>query len=158
MAALPTAVGCSRMFTRITLKDWGLEAVADTAELLMSELVTNVVKITGVMEPSPKWTELTDLALLHARLVQLEDGLIIEVADPDSTLPTMPQQSLDTEGGRGLFLIESISKRWNAYPTDRGKVVWCELGLPGELTEHGLPRRKPSPTHRRPVEQGSCCS
>jgi len=89
-------VGCSRLFTRITLKGWGLEAVADTAELLMSELVANVVKLTGVMEPSPKWTELTDLALLHARLAQLEDGLILEVADRDSTLPTMPEQSSPT--------------------------------------------------------------
>lgn len=144
LAALPTAVGCSRMFVRITLKDWGLEAITDTGELLMSELVTNAVKSTGVVDESPRWVDLKDLALIYVRLVVLDDGLIIEVADRDKNPPVIPEQSLDAEGGRGLFLVETMSKRWNFYrPRAGGKVVWCELEIPQyELTEHGPPKRK----------------
>jgi hypothetical protein len=38
--------------------------------------------------------------------------------------------ALDAEGGRGLFLVETLSERWGWYPTRNpdGKVTWCEVG------------------------------
>jgi hypothetical protein len=146
LAAVPTAAACSRMFARIVLKDWGLRALIDSAELCMSELVTNAVKTTGVLDESPKWSALTDLALIQARLVLLEDGVIIEVVDRDKQSPIMPQQRPDSEDGRGLFLVEAMSKRWNFYfPSTGGKVVWCELAFPPPLV-NGLPKRVRSET------------
>ncbi|WP_239331293.1 ATP-binding protein, partial [Frankia sp. CiP3] len=151
LAAVPTVVGCSRMFVNLTLQDWGVNALRDTAELIISELVTNAVKSTGVMDESPRWTELTDLALIYVRVVLLEDGVIIEVADRDHTLPAIPEQDLDAEGGRGLFLVESMSKRWNSYVTDRGKVVWSELEIP-QFTASGLPQRVRKDQPANPVQ------
>jgi hypothetical protein len=46
LAALPTAVPCGRLHTRLVLGDWGLSHIADDAEILVSELLTNV-------EPGP---------------------------------------------------------------------------------------------------------
>ena len=36
----------------------------------------------------------------------------------------------DTEGGRGLFLVDALSERWNWYDARAwgGKVVWAEVG------------------------------
>jgi hypothetical protein len=44
LAALPTAPGCARGHVRTVAHEWGLRHLADTAELLTSELVTNAVQ------------------------------------------------------------------------------------------------------------------
>jgi hypothetical protein len=31
-------------------------------------------------------------------------------------------------GGRGLYLIEAVSRRWGVEVTPDGKTVWAELG------------------------------
>ena len=44
LGALPSAVPCARLHARQVLWEWGLSEVAETAELLLSELVTNAVQ------------------------------------------------------------------------------------------------------------------
>lgn len=62
--------------------------------------------------------------------------------------PSSPEQTLDAEGGRGLFVVESLSRRWGIYrPAAGGKIVWSELTLtepvrPSLLTDE-LPVRVP---------------
>ncbi|MEV4194767.1 ATP-binding protein, partial [Streptomyces toxytricini] len=34
------------------------------------------------------------------------------------------------EGGRGLFLVNRMARRWGATRLSSGKVVWFELTLP----------------------------
>jgi anti-sigma regulatory factor (Ser/Thr protein kinase) len=154
LAALPTAVGCARMLVRFDLGQWGVRAVMDEAELVVSELVTNAVKTTGVMDTEPRWTELTDLALLKVRLVLTQSSLFIEVWDRDPTLPVLKEPTLDAESGRGLFIVEATCRRWDVFhPRSGGKVVWGELPIPhGTFTPTGLPKRHPAPGPRRPSE------
>jgi len=145
LAALATAVGCARVFVRSTVKALGLDSLREDAELIASELVTNAVKATGIITPSPRWSELDDLALIRLRIVVIDNSLIIEVWDRDSAPPTPKDaENLDAEGGRGLVIVESLSRRWNFYGhAEGGKWVWAELAIspnPGPL-----PRRKPSP-------------
>lgn len=138
LAALATAVGCARLFVRSTLQALGLDQLAEDAELITSELVTNAVRATGITNPSPRWSELRDLALIRLRLAVVGGALIIEVWDRDST-PPMPkrEETLDAEGGRGLVIVDSLSRRWNFYgPAEGGKWVWAELAIspqPGPL-------------------------
>ena len=44
LGALPTAVSCARLHARHLVWEWGLDGLAETAELLVSELVTNAVQ------------------------------------------------------------------------------------------------------------------
>ena len=44
LAALPTAPACARGHVRAVAHEWGFVGLADTAELLVSELVTNSVQ------------------------------------------------------------------------------------------------------------------
>lgn len=56
-------------------------------------------------------------------------ALWIEVHDPDVRLPRIRQAAETDEGGRGLYLVDALSARWGARPTDAGKFVWFELPL-----------------------------
>lgn len=78
LAALPTAVTCAKLFLRYTLANWRLEPPA-TAEAAVTELVSGAVEQTGIVRPSPTWTQLADLALIRVRLLLLDDGLVVEV-------------------------------------------------------------------------------
>lgn len=49
LAALPSAVPCARGHVRAVALEWGLQELADTAELLASELVTNAIQASGTL-------------------------------------------------------------------------------------------------------------
>jgi hypothetical protein len=46
LGALPGAMPCARLHTRHLLWEWQLTALADTAELLVSEIITNAIQVT----------------------------------------------------------------------------------------------------------------
>ncbi|RKE23200.1 SpoIIE family protein phosphatase [Streptomyces sp. TLI_171] len=105
----------ARRFTRTTLESWGLSALIDYAELVVSELVTN--------------------ALLHAdaprRLRLFRDRtLTLEVADAGGQPPRLRSSAEEDEGGRGIHLVSELAHRWGSRPTRHGKVVWAEIELP----------------------------
>ncbi|MFJ9692028.1 SpoIIE family protein phosphatase [Kitasatospora sp. NPDC101183] len=108
-------VAHSRRFTRETLESWGLGALADWAELLTSELITNALVHAG----SP-----TQLRLFCNRT------LTVEVADRESEVPRMRRARTEDEGGRGIHLVNELAHRWGSRRTRDGKVVWFELELP----------------------------
>lgn len=143
LAATSTAVSVGAMFLRYTLAAWRREELSSNGEAVLSALISEAVTLTGVPEPSPRWTELVDLALIRVRLVLLETGVIVEVADRHDQPPTWADA------------VTSLCSRWNSYRTNVGRVVWCELEPPlYELTENGLPKRvrtKAVDTTRRPA-------
>ena len=125
LGALPTAVPCARLHARHLLWEWGLNGLAADAELLVSELVTNAVKATANQQQ----------AAIRLRLSSDSTGVLVEVCDADPQ-PPAPKDLTEygtpdhqEEGGRGLFLVATLSARWDWYLTQepRGKVVWCEL-------------------------------
>lgn len=129
LAAVLTAVGCSRMFVETTLTKWGAMPIIDDALLVVSELVTNSVKATGITTPDPNWAELGQLNLISVRLLGLERSIVIEVWDIDSRKPVAQDADFDAESGRGLFLVKAVASRWGSRPASPGKVVWAELPI-----------------------------
>jgi anti-sigma regulatory factor (Ser/Thr protein kinase) len=126
LGALPSAVPCARLHTRQVLWEWGLSEVAEVAELLLSELVTNAVQAARA--------NVNDMSV-NVHLSANRDRLLIEVWDGNVQPPVLHEPendfpALDAESGRGLFLVETLSERWGWYPTrnPEGKVTWCELG------------------------------
>jgi anti-sigma regulatory factor (Ser/Thr protein kinase) len=49
LGALPNAVPCARLHASLVLAEWGLKALAETAELIVSELVTNAVRASAAL-------------------------------------------------------------------------------------------------------------
>jgi anti-sigma regulatory factor (Ser/Thr protein kinase) len=140
LGALPTAVPCARLHARHLLWEWGMTGLAATAELLVSELVTNAVKATA---------EHGDQAAVRLRLSGDVTRVLIEVWDADSRPPAPKAHGEDgapdpmEEGGLGLFLVAALSARWDWYLTQEpaGKVVWCEIKA---LSPTAEPRRSRS--------------
>ncbi|GAA1944054.1 ATP-binding protein [Kitasatospora viridis] len=99
---------------RAALTDWGLAALADTAELLASELVTNALQHAGTG------------ARLDA-VVTAERRLLVEVRDEGTGLPRPRPADADATNGRGLLLVEALADRWGVRLRADGKVTWFEL-------------------------------
>lgn len=95
-------------------------ATVEIAQLLVSELATNVV--------------------VHARTevftVEIDivgNVLVVGVHDDDTgEISTGPMPPADAPGGRGLVLLEELATRWwfATRADGRGKVVYFELTLP----------------------------
>ncbi|MFJ4846250.1 MULTISPECIES: SpoIIE family protein phosphatase [unclassified Streptomyces] len=116
-------VKAARGFVHDSLRAWGLEEMTEDLQLVASEVVTN--------------------ALIHAgsdvdvRLRAFRDNIRMEVRDSDSDPPVPSAFSLTEEGssqaesGRGLFLVDALTRAWNSSPNGRGKTVWLEMAIPG---------------------------
>src|SRR6266568_3096999 len=130
LVTLPSAPFWARRQTRAALRSWRIWAeTVETAELLVSELVTNAVKFTGSEPAQPGHAELEGAERISLILRYLTGQLIIEVSDPDPNPPVLAEAGDDAEGGRGLMLVQALSKEWNYYlPPSGGKVVYCVLG------------------------------
>ncbi len=110
----PAAVSPVRSACARRLADWGLEDIAFTTELILSELITNAVRYGS--QP-------IRVRLLHDR------SLICEVSDGSSTSPHLRRAEATDEGGRGLFLVAQFAERWGTRYTARGKIIWSEQAL-----------------------------
>ncbi|MFI9581268.1 SpoIIE family protein phosphatase [Streptomyces sp. NPDC052236] len=106
------APGRARRLARRALTRWGLEELSDSVELLVSEVVTNAVRYAE--RP-------VTLRLLRT------DVLRCEVGDDSPQLPRQRRARDTDEGGRGLFLVNRLARRWGATRLSSGKVVWFEL-------------------------------
>ncbi|GGU37141.1 SpoIIE family protein phosphatase [Streptomyces lavendofoliae] len=116
----PRSVGRARELARAQLTAWDLEALVDTVELLVSELVTNALRY-GEGE-------------IRLRLLR-DRTLVCEVWDAGLVQPRRRRARDTDEGGRGLQLVGLLSAGWGSRRTPRGKTVWFELALPdGDAT------------------------
>ncbi|AVZ75107.1 PAS sensor protein [Streptomyces lunaelactis] len=111
----PRSVGRARELARAQLLSWNLEALVDTVELLVSELVTNALRY-GEGE-------------IRLRLLR-DRTLVCEVWDAGLVQPRRRRARDTDEGGRGLQLVGLLSAAWGSRRTPRGKTVWFELALP----------------------------
>ncbi len=156
LAAVPTAVRCSRMFVNSCLRQWGLPSLSGDSELVVSELVTNAVAATGVTDAEPRWSQLAGLATIHLRVMLFEASIVIAVWDRDLAPPVLRQSEPDSESGRGLSIVAAVCKRWDYLLLDGGKCVWAELAIqPDALTSVELPRRVPASSGVRAAESGT---
>ncbi|WP_079152051.1 ATP-binding SpoIIE family protein phosphatase [Streptomyces sp. RTd22] len=114
----PQTAGRARRLTRRTLHRWHLDSLLEPTELMVSEVVTNAVRYAS--RP-------VTLRLLRT------DVLRCEVGDDSPFVPRMLHARPGDEGGRGLFLVNQLSRRWGATRLSTGKLVWFEQQLPRDL-------------------------
>jgi anti-sigma regulatory factor (Ser/Thr protein kinase) len=129
LGSVETAPAAARATLRLALKVWGLAHLTDDAEAICSELVTNAIAISR--DKAPPGTEPRHITVRLT--VQPDDGeLCVRVWDPDPTPPPrgQPLPGDEAENGRGLFIVDALSRRWGWYPgPSGGKVVWSALRL-----------------------------
>lgn len=108
------AVARCRARARRQLAQWGLDDHVFATEVVISELVTNVLRHAGG-EP-------------HVRMIR-NDRLTVEVSDESSTAPHLRHARAQDESGRGLLIAAALADRWGTRYGDRGKTVWVEQDL-----------------------------
>ncbi|MER7937968.1 MULTISPECIES: SpoIIE family protein phosphatase [unclassified Streptomyces] len=97
------------------LEVWDLTMASFTAELVVSELVTNAIRYGA--HP------------IRLRLIHDTTRLICEVSDTSHTAPHLRRAKTWDEGGRGLLLVAQLTQRWGTRHTGEGKTIWAELSL-----------------------------
>lgn len=115
LPATAAAAGRARETVRGVMTGWGLGDEADTATLLVSELVTNAVRHAGTP--------------LGISLLLTDDCVRVAVTDGvGSVWPHLAEPDLEAEGGRGLWLVDRLARSWGVSTEEDGKAVWFELG------------------------------
>ena len=94
----------ARRFVASRLAEWGCEAVADTAELLTSELATNVVRHAQ-----------TPYAVVLTRTL---GGARVDVLDRSVDPPALRAHDVSAPTGRGLALVACMASQWGATPPE----------------------------------------
>lgn len=115
------AVPFARRFLDHHLTAWGQHRLAEDARLVLSELVTNAIR------HAHKGGQ------LHIAIHGNGPGVLyIAVDDGADEPPVLRPLTGHQDGGRGLHIVEQLSRRWGTQRRDTGgKRVWAELPAVG---------------------------
>jgi serine phosphatase RsbU (regulator of sigma subunit)/anti-sigma regulatory factor (Ser/Thr protein kinase) len=115
-----TASPLARRFLTRRLREWGVDQeVTETAQLCVSELVTNAV--IHACTPSQVTLRLDD------------ERLLVAVRDQGarSTVRARVDDELTQSTGRGLTIVDVLAASWSAERGMDGTTVWFELDVSG---------------------------
>ena len=127
----------ARLDARNLLHKWRIEGLADTAELLVSEMITNAVRASALIADQPCETGQAPRAQrMRLWLTSDRHSVLIQVWDGGHCQPVRQDAGLDAEAGRGLLLVETLSAQWGCYAPAGpagldgpaglgGKIVWA---------------------------------
>jgi anti-sigma regulatory factor (Ser/Thr protein kinase) len=107
LGALPGAVPCARLHARQILSEWRQRDQAETVELLVSELITNAVQASAGLTPG--------VAPVRLWLRSNHKHVLIQVWDGNPQLPVPRDPDPESEGGRGLLLVDTLAAEWGSY-------------------------------------------
>jgi PAS domain S-box-containing protein len=129
LTSQPTVASRARELVRRQLRAWsGADRVAraegralpplgadvtDIVELLVSELVTNALRYGR--------------GPIGLRLLRGTSTVVCEVSDELDAAPRLRTVQHGEEGGRGLYLVDQLSRSWGTRTTAHGKIVWFEV-------------------------------
>jgi len=116
--ATPSVVGLLRDLTESCLLAWDLKDRVDDTCLVVSELVTNALRVaSGTAIVLDLW------APVDGR------GLNVELWDRSSVRPVPRTPEPDDESGRGLLIVAALAADWGVrHLPAGGKVVWARMG------------------------------
>ncbi len=112
LPASTSSAALARRLLRGALTAWPSELV-NSAELLVSELVTNAVQ-HGRSAPV-------------VRVDAYGSTLRVTVADDCPSAPGVRHPDADADSGRGLLLVETVATSWGWSQHARGKLVWFTI-------------------------------
>ncbi|MEU8951180.1 SpoIIE family protein phosphatase [Streptomyces sp. NPDC048489] len=121
----PAVASHARTVAARQLTRWGLEHLAESTELIISELFTNAL----VHGNGDCGSECRSDRTIGLRLIRHE-MLTLEVSDASHSHPLVRHARSTDEHGRGLFLVAQLSRRWGTRHIPDGKIIWADQQLP----------------------------
>jgi serine/threonine-protein kinase RsbW len=116
----PEEVSAARAFIARTMAATGKGRTVDSdaATLMTSELVTNAIQHTESG---------ADGGTVTIVVVDVPDGLLVEVIDDGSAgMPVVRSELLATDG-HGLYLVQQLTAQWGYLRDPAGTTVWFHL-------------------------------
>jgi anti-sigma regulatory factor (Ser/Thr protein kinase) len=107
--------GVARRFLREELGTMDADGAGAIAELLISELVSNVVRHVG----SP----------MTVRVSRSGSAMRVEVDDESHDAPVVIHPGDAVQSGRGLLLVDALATDWGSFERETGKTVWFVLDV-----------------------------
>ena len=130
LSARPEEARTARRFVREMLTCWGLEALADDAEMIVDELVVNAV-LHGTRAGLTRGNPGAGLTVLRLCMLRRAGEVMLAVVDPGNETPMPRQPDWGGESGRGLQIVGALSHVWGWSPiAGHGKAVWAVLRDP----------------------------
>ncbi|MEV3858553.1 ATP-binding protein [Streptomyces sp. NPDC050095] len=126
--AVPLQMRRLRQEVATVLKRWEIYSLVEEAQLVVTELATNVLHHVGAGA--------TATLILEVRGGRFR----IEVRDKSLAVPLVMRAECGAERGRGIHLIAALVAEWGTLLTMSGKTVWCELELPDGVFMPGVQR------------------
>ncbi|MFN2641910.1 MAG: ATP-binding protein [Actinomycetota bacterium] len=124
----PSSAALARHAIREQLAPVVPDSILADAELLVTELVSNSIRHSGMSESS----DIELISVVTPRCVH------VEIRDRGRSPSLAPQRSRHArDSGYGLFLVDQLSSRWGAFPGNRTR-VWFEIDHDSALLEHRL--------------------
>ena len=127
----PSTVREARRAVRKAVTESGDADMAEAAELVTSELVTNAVVHAG--------TQVSVRITTEARAVR------VEIGDLSPHRPVARSWGRTAGTGRGLLIVDDQTDRWGTVLTRGGKVVWFEIGRPSGPSPQDDSAGRPAP-------------
>ncbi|MDH6124722.1 anti-sigma regulatory factor (Ser/Thr protein kinase) [Kitasatospora sp. GP82] len=150
----PEHVRQTRHMVTAVLRHWRLDHLRHSAELAVSELVTNAIQHASNQNP------------ITVTVEHDEQWLSIAVSDHSVGLPRTRRAARHHENGRGLLLVGLLADSWHCEAhSDGTKTVSCRLPIsnPDRAEPCVPPRRQSQPLragsrHCRPPRAGPPCA
>lgn len=120
LPALPSSAGTARRLLREALGPLARADSLDSAQLAVSEVVTNALVHAGTP--------------VRLRILVTPHSIRVEVGDGSPRLPVNREHAPISATGRGLHLVSEVADSWGVYRDDGGKVVWFELTEPPNVS------------------------
>ncbi|WP_187415014.1 ATP-binding protein [Nonomuraea sp. PA05] len=117
LPSAPAGVAETRSLVRAQLTRWDLTHLTDDCLIIVSELVTNVIRHGG--------------SAYTLRLEDRADRLYGEVFDPGDGVPFQRSPGVDALSGRGLQIVGAVADEWGVARADHGKLVWFTVSSTG---------------------------
>jgi anti-sigma regulatory factor (Ser/Thr protein kinase) len=121
-----SSVALARLTLRAFLWDRHLDYLADTAQLIISELAANAIKFGSG----------AGLTSVYIRDDSSDHGyLVIEVTDDSPEMPILSQAGPSDECHCGLVLVDQLATKWGVEPLGDHKTVWAHLEYDDTATQ-----------------------
>ncbi|MEU6222536.1 ATP-binding protein [Streptomyces sp. NPDC047042] len=120
MPCEPKSARRARLLVSAALNTWDMDELAEAGVQVVAELVNNAIYHTRCR-------------VVRVLVTRPTEGVVrIDVADNCRDTPELGDPDDECEEGRGLFLVEALSRRWGYDRKRWGKVVWAELEVPAK--------------------------
>jgi hypothetical protein len=120
----PASVRLARMTARVACRAWRAPAAEEAAALVVSELVTVVVRHVA---PPPGTHHRGAAHLLSVRVLMTPRRLRLEVHDPSGAVP--PDVGATVDDARALAVVTGACVRWGVECRTPGAQLWAEIAV-----------------------------